>query len=736
MPKLQVVTTNFTAGEFTPLLAGRVDIEKHNSSAKKLQNVVCLKQGGATIRPPLSFQVETKDSSKTTRLIPFIYSAADAYQLELGDQIIRVRRANGAVVESSPGVPYEIAGAHLHTQLADVDFSQGDDTMILTHPDVFPKRLRRFSDTNWVLDDVPLLPQPVAESGYMLYLEDITLSLGTVGAGRTATATGAVFLASDVGRELTWGGGLAIITGFTSTTIVTVTITAVFISLTGYGQAADGPLWALLGSPQTTLTPGVATPIGASISLTLAANGWRSSDEGSLIEINGGLVRITSVSGAVNATGVILAELTSATGAIAGSWALLSPLWNSEAGYPKTCCFYQQRLWFGNTRTYPQSIWGSRSGLSFDFTPGTADDSAVYKTTAVTDEVNPLQFLCGAGSLIMMGYSAEVEGKGGTEKPITQLNMQINAQSEWGSDNVRPVTVGKEILFVERGGTALRALFPQQVDGYDSTDVSVFSEHILTVGIKAISYERKPCSVVWIATNDGALHAFTYNREQNTIAWASGLTDGIVESLSTVPNGTQDVTDAVVRRTIGGVTKRYIERLDWSVTNGFYDCRIEQDYDPPQAVCDGFDALEGLTVGVLADGVYVGTYVVTSGDITLDREASVVAVGIPYTAEIILQRPEVGTGTGTSSGQAMSTNRIQVRLHKSVGLKVNGVDVAFRFFDAPATLDSPPTLITGLRELHDIGWDDDEGQDLTLTQDQGLPFTVLSVIRTLSVNAG
>lgn len=746
MPRLQQIATNFSGGEFSPLLAGRVDLEKWNSSARTLRNVVALKQGGATIRPPLTFQVATKDSTKLSRIIGFVYSRTDAYQLEFGDFYIRVRRANGAVVESSPGVPYEINTSYAHTKLADLDFSQGDDTMIITQPDGFPKRLRRFSDTNWVFDDAPLVPQPVSELGYQLITVNMTLSLGTIGVGRTLTATTAVFLASDVGREVEWGGGRATITGFTSTTVLTVTVTAVFQSLTGYGNKANGPLWTLVGSPFTTLTPGTATPEGAATSLALLANGWRLTDVGSLVEVNGGLVRITVVTDAINATGIILRELTSITGAVAGSWAILSPIWNSQRGYPKTCCFYQQRLWFGNTAAFPQSIWGSRSGLYFDFTPGVDDDSAVYKTTAVTDEVNPLQFLCGAGSLIMLGYSAEVEGKGGIEKPITPTNMQINSQSEWGADNIRPVTVGKEILFVERGAKSLRAMFPQQVDGYDTTDVSVFSEHLIASGITAIAYERKPNSVLWVATADGGLHAFTYNREQNTIAWCgggttNGGTTAVIESLSTVPSSSSDVTDAIVRRTINGVTVRNIERLDWTVndglTKGFSDSRVVRTYGPATSVCAGFTQHAGQQVVVHADGIYMGLYTVSGGGvITLPRVASEVTAGYPYTATIALPKPEVGTGTGTGSGQATSINKIQVRMNNTVGLKVNGEEVAFRYFDAPATLDTPPTPFTGLKDITSAGWDNDEGADLTLTQDQGLPWTILAVIRTLTVNAG
>ncbi len=736
--KLQVITTNLTAGEFTPLLAGRVDIEKHNSSAKKLENVVVLKQGGATIRPPLAYQVETKVSTDASRLIGFVYSRTDAYQLEFGNLYIRVRKATGVVVESAPSVPYEIVTPYTSAQLFDIDFSQGADTMILTHPDHYPRRLRRFADDRWVLDQVPFLPEPVSEVGQQSAVT-MTISLGTVGAGRTITASAPTFMASDVGRVIEWGGGSATITAFGTAVSVTATVTTEFFDLVG---SPATPMWTLLGSPLTANTPSAATPIGAAITMTLAADGWRATDVGGMVEINGGLVRITGITSPLIADGVIIRELSSAVASPQDAWALLLPVWNPYRGYPKTCAFYQQRLWFANTFTYPQSIWGSRSGLYFDYTPGTDDDSAVYKTSAVTDDVNPLQFLCGAGSLIMLGYSAEVEGKGGIEKPITQTNMQINAQSEWGADNIRPATVGKEIIFVERGGTAVRAIFPQQVDGYDSTDVSVFSEHMMRDGIKAISFERKPNSVVWVCTNSGALLAFTYNREQNTIAWASGFTDGVVESISTVPTADADATDVIVRREVGaGVTKRYVERLDWGVNDqtriGFYDCRIEQTYGVATAVCAGFIQLVGRTVGVMADGVYIGEYIVSGlGTITIPRPALHLVAGLPYIARIVLRAPEVGTGTGTSDGQTKSTNKIQIRLHESVGMLVNGAQVAFRHLDTPFTLNAPPVPFTGLKDVTEIGWDQDEGADVELAQTQGLPWTVLSVIWTMSVNPG
>lgn len=742
MPKLEINTSNFSAGEFSPLLAGRTDLEKYNSSAKVLQNVVVLKQGGARIRPPLHYLARAKNPDQKARLIGFVYSRNDSFQLEFGDHYIRFLKRDGTQVESSPGVPYEIASPYSVADAFELDFTQGEDTMILVHGSYFPRRLRRFSDNRWVLDLAPLKPAPVAEVGNQAAV-NMTINNGAIGAGRTITASGNFFLASDVGREITWGGGSALITAVGGATTATATVTATFFDLVGYPSANLGPVWSLLGSPQTTATASGKDPVGAVITVTLGAAGWRD-DVGSLVEINGGLVRITNVTSTTIADAVIIRELTSVVASPADAWSVLRQIWSDTRGYPKTTSFYQQRLWFGNTVTYPQSMWGSRTGLSFDFTPGTDDDSAVYKTAAATDEVNPLQYLCSAGSMVMLGYGAELEGKGGIEKPITQTNMQINSQSEWGSAQVRPMTVGKEILFVERNGMSLRAMFPQQVDGYDSTDVSVFSEHLLSEGVVAISYERKPNSVLWVVTTSGKLHAFTYNREQNTIAWARGETDGLVESASTIPATTGDVTDVVVRRVIGGVVVRNIERLDWRVgigsVFGFYDCRVERTYGSPQIAPAGFDPLEGRTVAVLADNVYIGEYLVTGGVITLPRAATTVVAGLPYTAKIVLPPPEVGTGTGTSSGQARSVSRVQVRVFETIGMLVNGEEVAFRKFDTPETLDNPPALFTGLKTILQVGWSSPEGaddeQDLTLEQNQGLPWTVLAVIRTITVNQG
>lgn len=726
MPRVQTITTNFTAGEFSPRLRGRVDLEKYNSSAELLRNAVVLRQGGATIRPSLDFCGEVKASANVTRPIPFVYSRDDAFVLELGDLYLRVWTPDGLPVETSPGVPLEVVTPYAASQLAELDFTQGGDTLLLFHEDVPTQRLRRFSATNWVMDAAPLDPPPLYEAGHAPASVSMTLSAATVGTGRTATSSAAFFKPADVGRTLTSAAGVFMVTGYTSSTEVTGSITAAFT-----GTVLVVGSWKLQGSPQTTCTASVAGPVGAVITLTLGAAGWHD-EAGGYVELNGGVVRITGLTSDVIADGVIVRELTGTTAAPADGWVLKNSAFNAIDGYPRTGTLLQQRLWLGGTRTAPLSVWGSRSGLYFDFLPGTLDDSAVYKTVD-SDENNAIQYLAsGWGLLLVLTFGNEFDLRGGIEKPITQLNAQITRRSRWGAAACRPEGMGTDMAFVVRGSRGVRVMEKNDIEGFTSSEVSIFSAHLLADGIVSMSYEQNPESVLWHATGAGAILALTYYREQQTAGYASGDTDGAVEWLATVPAGASDVTFALVRRTIDGSTKRYLERFNWTAPPG-QDCR-KQVSGAAATVWAGFDHLEGKTVAVLADGIHVGSVVVSGGEIELPREASTVSAGLPYTATIKLQAPEVGTGTGTAQGQAMSTHDVAVRFLDTAGCTINGQPVAFQQFDGPL-LDRPPELFSGIKRMIEAGWEIGESP-VELTQDLPYPWTVLSVIRGLTVNQG
>ena len=92
--------STFTAGEISPRLEGRANIEKYLEGLSILTNMIVQPHGGVTRRPGTEYLGEVKNSSNVTRLIPFEFKTSDTYALEFGDQYMRVFR-NGLQVLSS-----------------------------------------------------------------------------------------------------------------------------------------------------------------------------------------------------------------------------------------------------------------------------------------------------------------------------------------------------------------------------------------------------------------------------------------------------------------------------------------------------------------------------------------------------------------------------------------------------------------------------------------------------------
>jgi hypothetical protein len=348
---------------------------------------------------------------------------------------------------------------------------------------------------------------------------------------------------------------------------------------------------------------------------------------------------------------------------------------------------------------------------------------------------------------------------GGNEKPITPTNVQIKPQTGYGSKIVRPLLVGKECIFVQRSGRKVRAMsYTFQIDGYQAPDLTVLAEHITTTGVVSMAYQQDPDQMLWMVLTDGTLISCTLDRDQQVNGWARHYTDGAVEALSTIPIGTQDQVWIIVRRTINGVTKRYVEYLDNTfqpiypvavdplampplATILTYGCTVDAgiviDNVAGQTVFTGLGHLEGKTVDIVADGSPMLQQVVTAGQITLPRSSKRTLIGLHFKSTIKLLTPEVGTGTGTAQGNSMSTRELTMRFYNTLGAQVidgegRDQDVPFRHFGT-AVLDQPPPMYSGLLRIEMLGWERGRSE-LSIVQDQPLPMHLLSVVRKITVN--
>ncbi len=318
-------------------------------------------------------------------------------------------------------------------------------------------------------------------------------------------------------------------------------------------------------------------------------------------------------------------------------------------------CFYEQRLVFAGTTSQPQALFFSVAGDFENMTESDSDSSAMNYTIG-SNQVNRILYLASARSMVVGTTGGEfVVRASGTDEPITPTNIQIKQQATYGSADVQPVQAGSYTLFVQRAKRKLRELgYVYDTDAYQAVDLTILADHVSENGLVELAYQQEPFSLVWAATGDGRLIGMTYRREEQVVAWhqhklggsftTGGVTTnhGVVENLAVIPGElNQDNLYMVVKRTINGATRRYVEILS-AIDFGtdiqdaiFVDSSLTYSGSSTSSL-SGLDHLEGQSVSILEEGAAHPDKTVASGSITTDRATTKAQVGLGYTSTLKL----------------------------------------------------------------------------------------------------
>ncbi len=233
--------------------------------------------------------------------------------------------------------------------------------------------------------------------------------------------------------------------------------------------------------------------------------------------------------------------------------------------FPAVVSYYQERRVYANTRDNPETVWGTKTGVYTSFVkrfPVQDDGPVTFSMTG--RQVNPVRHLLDLGLLVALTDSGEHSIRGNAAGVLTPSEVNRRQESYYGSSTLTPMIVGGSALFVQARGSVIRDLgFTFESEGYRGNDLTIFSAHLFDgYTIVDWAYQQNPHSIVWVVRDDGKLLSLTYVKEQQIVAWAEHDTDGLVENVSVVPEGNEDVVYLIVKRTIGGVAKRYVERLN------------------------------------------------------------------------------------------------------------------------------------------------------------------------------
>lgn len=214
MTRIREIKTTFTAGEVSPELLGRGDLRAYENGALALRNVFINPTGGVTRRSGLGF---VDSAAGNGRLIAFEFNTEQTYLLVLTNGQIDIYA--GGLKDATVVSPWTEA------QIAQLAWTQSADTLLLTHPDVPPKRLTRNADATWSLSDWSFFED--ANIRYQPYYKfadsDVTLTPSGTTGSITLTSSADVFALGHEGTRLRVGGKEVDVTDYDSPTVVTVT---------------------------------------------------------------------------------------------------------------------------------------------------------------------------------------------------------------------------------------------------------------------------------------------------------------------------------------------------------------------------------------------------------------------------------------------------------------------------------------------------------------------------------
>lgn len=613
-------------GEISPRLSARFDQPRYQTGCRRLLNAVPMPAGGVTRRPGFIHcgpALEQKTGAGGVRLAPFVFSASQARMLEFGPGSMRVWLPDGRLV-AKDGEPFVLATPYTAEDVASLSVAQSADVLFIAsrrHP---PAKISRHADDDWRYAALAFMPgiQPPA-----------ILSVTGSGAGGGAV-TNYSYVATSVDKE----------TGEESNASAEVSLSSAGITSTYSLNVAVSAVPGALEYRVYRRKAGVFGFVG----------------------------RIDATAGSLVFTDNI------ATPDDADTPPKHENPFAEAGSYPGLVFLHQQRLGWASSEKNPLTVWLSPTGNYESMaasTPPQADDAITV--ALASSQANRIVWAQPDRDSLGIGTEGgEWVLSGADGGALTPDSLVFQPQSAYGGEpGLQPVTAGTSVLFVQRGGFAVREFrYSFEADRYDAQDLTILARHILQdKSITAWAYQQEPYSVVWCALSDGSMAGLTFMRDQAVVGWQRHATDGFVEHVAAMPGTPDDAVWIVVRR---GGTRR-IERMaaffesDDNQDAFFVDAGLSGMFAQGVDVIGGLDHLEGREVAVFCDGFVHPPRVVADGEIHLDQPVRRICAGLPYVSDIVPDMPETSLQDGTTLLRLKRVTGLAARVHQSMSFKVS-----------------------------------------------------------------
>ena len=522
---------SFNAGELSPLIDARSDIDKYKFGCRIEENFISRIYGPAVRRPGTKFIDEVNGVG---RVASFIYSSTIAYVLLFENERLYFY-FDGARVLDGNGDRLLVLSPYLAGDLQQLQFKQKNDVMWITHPSYPPYKLSRTSATAFDLSQITFDYGPFKRRNDRENDDGVTMAPSVTTGSGTLTASSATFVAGHVGAlfSVCQPRVNTVVTGETSSAGIIgspILVEGTFSFTTGgtwkgsvrLERSIDGSTWEHYRT-WTNQTQYTGTEENANIQYRINVVTLTSGTIEATLTVNSsvqqGICRITGFVSTTSVTMTVIKDFASTNADV--RW--LEGSWSEFRGYPACVTFFVNRAAYAGSPHQPQTVWFSAVDDYEYFFQGTIDDASFWRTLD-SDQRNAIRWISALDDLIVGTTASEWRIRSNSfDEPITPTRFSAKQQTSRGSKDIQALGVNDVILFIDFVGRKVREVILDNRDKYISPDLTALAEHITETGLVAMAHQKNPDSILWSIRDDGTLLSMCYEREQNVVAWARHL---------------------------------------------------------------------------------------------------------------------------------------------------------------------------------------------------------------------